>query len=213
MIITENTCIDAWKKSLKAIIEQGIDFKDSDNRECREILNMVINIDNPEKDYEYILDELQIFDWIYPSLEELATIILNKENFAMYEYSYGPRIFNFNGVKDQVNDFIIPLLKHDPQSRRAILSLFNPQTDSDITNKNVPSLISVYYKIKDGLLNCTSIIRSNDIFIGWPGNIYQLYLLQKYVADKLGIKTGRITTISCSAHIFHEHFDNVKEIL
>lgn len=213
MIITEKTCIESWKKALKAILDEGVDFMDTDKRQCRELLNLVINIEQPEKDYDKIIDELKKFEWTYPSVEELASIILNKENLAMYEYSYGPRIFNFLGNKDQVNDFIIPLLKNDPNSRRAVISLFNPQTDSEVLNKNVPSLMFIQYKIRDGKLNCTFLIRSNDLFIGWPGNVYQIYLLQKHVAEKLGLKTGMLSTISCSAHAFHEHFENVNEVL
>jgi thymidylate synthase len=213
MIISEKTCIESWKRALKAIIEEGSDFTDTDKRQCRELLNLVIDIEQPEKDYDKILDVLKKFEWIYPSVEELSSIILNKENLAMYEYNYGPRIFNFLGKKDQVHDFIIPLLKNDPNSRRAVISLFNPQTDSDILNKNVPSLMSIHFRIKNDRLNCTYLIRSNDTFIGWPGNIYQIYLLQKYIADKLNIKTGSLTTVSCSAHVFHEHFEDVKKIL
>jgi thymidylate synthase len=153
------------------------------------------------------------FEWIYPTVEELSTIMFNKEDLAIYEYSYGHRIFNFMDKKDQINDYVIPLLKSDPNSRRAVISLSNPATDSDILNKNVPSLMFIHFKIKDDKLNCTCFIRSNDFFIGWPGNIYQIYLLQKYVSDKLNIKIGMLSTVSCSAHIFHEHFENVKKII
>jgi thymidylate synthase (methanogen type) len=213
MIITEKTAVEAWKKSLKHIVDEGSDFIDTDNRQCREVLNLVVNIEQPEKDYDKIIDVMKQFEWIYPTGEELSTIMFNKEDLAIYEFSYGPRIFNFLEKKDQINNFVIPLLKNDPNSRRAVISLFNPYTDSDVLNKNVPSLMFIHFKIKDHRLNCTCFIRSNDFFIGWPGNIYQIYLLQKYVADKLNIKTGILTTISCSAHVFHEHFEHVDRVI
>ena len=212
MNINEKNCVDAWKKALKYILDEGTDFTDLDDRQCRETLNLMVNIENPEKDYEKLIEIMKQFEWIYPTSEELSTIIFNKEDLAIYEYSYGPRIFNFAGKKDQINDFVIPLLKNDPNSRRAIISLFNPYTDSDILNKNIPSLMYVYFKIRDNILHCTCFIRSNDFFIGWPGNIYQIYLLQKYVADKVNIKTGSLSTMSCSAHVFHEHFDHIKKM-
>jgi len=212
MTINEKTCVEAWKKALKYILEEGVDFTDTDDRQCREVLNLMVNIENPEKDYEKLIEIMKQFEWIYPTSEELSAIIFNKEDLAIYEYSYGPRIFTFAGKKDQINDFVIPLLKSDPNSRRAVISLFNPSTDSDMLNKNVPSLMFIHFKIQNNTLNCTCFIRSNDFFIGWPGNIYQIYLLQKYVADKLNIKTGSLSTMSCSAHVFHEHFDHVKKI-
>jgi len=213
MIINEKTCIDAWKKSLKYILEDGSDFIDSDERQCREVLNLVVNIEEPEKDYNKVIEAMKQFEWIYPTIEELSTIIFNKEDLVIYEFSYGHRIFNFMDKKDQINDYVIPLLKSDPSSRRAVISLFNPATDSDTLNKNVPSLMFIHFKIKVDRLNCTCFIRSNDFFIGWPGNIYQIYLLQKFVADKLNMKIGVLSTVSCSAHVFHEHFDNVKKTI
>jgi len=213
MIINEKICVDGWKKVLKYILDEGTDFTDTDNRQCREVLNLMVTIEQPEKDHDKLIDIMKQFEWIYPTSEELSTIIFNKEDLAIYEYSYGPRIFNFGNKKDQINDYIIPLLKSDPSSRRAVISLFNPSTDSDILNKNIPSLMYIYFKIKNNELICTCFIRSNDFFIGWPGNIYQIYLLQKYVSDKLYIKTGALSTMSCSAHIFHEHFEYVKKII
>ncbi|GIU69487.1 MAG: thymidylate synthase [Candidatus Woesearchaeota archaeon] len=212
MEIHEQFVYNAWIKSLKYILDNGTDFIDRDKRNCREILNLVIIIDNPEEDYEKPIDEMQNFDWIYPSKEELESIMLHKENMSGYDYSYGPRIFNFRGV-DQINNFIIPLLKSDPTSRRAVISLFDPSTDSNVMSKNIPSLLYIYFKIKNEKLDLTCSIRSNDLFIGWPGNIYQIVLLQRYVSHLLGIKTGSLTTISGSAHIFHEHFEIIEELL
>jgi thymidylate synthase (methanogen type) len=213
MSINEKTCVEAWKKAVTFILENGNDFTDSDGRQCRETLNLVVNIEHPEKDYDKLIDIMKKFEWVYPTSDELSAIIFNKEDVTIYEFSYGPRIFNFLNKKDQINDYVIPLLKNDPNSRRAVISLFNPSTDSEILNKNVPSLMFIHFKITDDKLNCTCFIRSNDFFIGWPGNIYQIYLLQKYVADKLNRSSGILTTISCSAHVFHEHFENVKKVL
>lgn len=211
MIIEEKTCIEAWKKSLNYIIAKGTDFIDIDKRQCREVLNLIVTIKEPEKDNDKLIDVMKKFEWIYPSCEELSAVMFNREDSAIYEYSYGPRIFNF-GKKDQINDFVIPLLRNDKNSRRAIVSLFNPSIDSEILSKNIPSLMLIHFKIVENKLNCTCVIRSNDCFIGWPGNIYQIYLLQKYVSEKVGVETGAISTFSCSAHVFHEHFENIKEI-
>lgn len=213
MEIIEKTVFTAWKSSLIHIKDNGKDFKDTDGRVCREELNLTVIIEEPSTDFERPIDMMQEFEWIYPSKEELASIILNKEESAVYEYSYGPRIFHYERVVDQINDFVIPLLKKDPLSRRAVVSLFNPITDSDINSKNIPSLMFIYFKILNDKLSATCFIRSNDFFIGWPGNIYQIYVLQKYVAEKLGKGIGNLTTTSCSAHIFHEHFEMIDRIL
>lgn len=209
MEIKEKSVLDAWKKSLSYVMDNGDDFVDKDGRTCREILNLIVIIESPEKDYEKPIDMMQQFEWVYPSKEELETIMLSKEQPASYEFSYGPRIFNFKG-KDQINDFIIPLLKKDPSSRRAMITLFDPSIDSNLLSKNIPSLTYIYFKIKENKLNITCGIRSNDLFIGWPGNIYQITILQKHVAELLGLSLGSLTMISGSAHIFQENFEMIS---
>lgn len=212
MEIKEKKVLDAWKNALRYVLNNGDDFIDRDERNCREVLNLIVIVEDPEEDYEKPIDMIQQFEWVYPSKEELESIMLSKEQSASYEYSYGPRIFNFNGV-DQINNFIIPLLKKDPTSRRAVITLFDPSTDSNLLSKNIPSLLHMYFKIKGGRLTLTCSIRSNDLFIGWPGNIYQIVVLQKHVAELLGINIGSLTIISGSAHIFHEHFEMIESIL
>ncbi len=213
MEIIETTTLQAWKSALSHIKSSGEDFIDHDDRTCREVLNLNITVNDPKKDFEKPIDMMQEFEWVYPAKEELSSIILNKTPSAAYEYTYGPRIFNYANQIDQINSFIIPLLKKDPSSRRAILSLFNPVTDSNNVSKNMTSLLFIYFKIKNNKLELTCFIRSNDFFIGWPGNIYQIFVLQKYTAEKLNIDTGALTTISCSAHIFHEHFEYIDSII
>jgi len=213
MEIITKTTVEAWKKALHYILDEGSDFTDHDNRICRETLNLTTTIEHPEKDFETPIELMQAFDLVYPSKEELSTIMLNKDISTIYEYSYGPRIFNFLNQKDQINDFIIPLLKKDPRTRRGIVCLFNPVKDMDLNSKNVPSLLFLYFKIKDNKLHLTCYIRSNDFFIGWPGNIYQIYVLQKYVAERVNIETGSLATISSSAHIFHEHIEMIEKII
>lgn len=213
MEIIAQTFLEAWKKSLKYIMDYGNDFKDRDNRVCREVMNLIVIVENTEDDYEKPIDIMQQFEWIYPAKEELSSIILNKEELAPYEFSYGSRIFNYQKSKDQINDFVIPLLRKDPSTRRAVVSLYNPSTDSNILSKNIPSMMFMHFKIKNSSLNLACFIRSNDIFIGWPGNIFQIFMLHKHVAEKLGIKIGSLTTVSCSAHAFHEHFDMIKKVI
>ena len=91
--------------------------------------------------------------------------------------------------------------------------LYHPVVDSKINIKETPGLISIFFKILNNKLTLTTVIRSNDMFIGWPANIYQVYLLQKYVAEKLGLETSSITTISHSAHVFDEYSEEVDKVL
>ncbi len=210
MEIIKDKAIDAWKEALKFILNNGSDFIDPDKRVCREFINLSITINNPKTANEPIKKMYKFNDLIYPQTEELEDSILN--NNPLYHYSYSNRIFKYKNAFNQINEFIIPLLKRNPTSRRAIVMIYDPMLDSQL-NHSGSGLLFIQFKIQDNKLTIIASIRSNDLFIGWPANLYQLYVLQRYVAKKLEIEPGKIITISISAHIFHENIEKIKTII
>jgi thymidylate synthase len=214
MIIAKETSMGAWKAALKLLTEEGITIVDHENRTSKELLNVIITITHPEKDItEPISSMRELKKWVYPEPEELEDVIFQKESSSVYYYTYGARIFNYANEKNQVDDYIIPLLKKDINSRRAIIIVYYPISDSKPDIKESPGLISIFFKVLDGKLTVSTLLRSNDMFIGWPANLYQIYVLQKYVAEKLGLEPGSITTISHSAHIFKEYNEEIMKII
>jgi len=211
-IIGENTTI-AWKKTLKSIMDNGVDFLDKDKRVCREILNLLLIIESSE-DIENPINIMKRFkDFVYPNKEEIKNIMFDKVGNSGYGYSAGQRLFNYKNIKNQIDKFIILILKSNPSSRRGIAVIYDPLIDSKKNKTLIPGLVSVYFKILNSKLEITASIRSNDFFIGWPANVYQINMLQQYVADKLGISIGKITIFSNSAHIFKEHFDKINKVI
>ena len=214
MEIKSETIKDAWKSSLKYILESGEDFTDENNRVCREVLNLVTEVNNPGEDITVAIDVLNSFKkWVYPPLDEIGDLILSRKLSPTYSYSYGPRLFNFQNTINQIDNFIIPLLKRNSFSRRGIVLVWNPIQDSNIYRRDVPGLISIYFKIRKKSLNATIVVRSNDIFFGWPANLYQVFVLQDYLAKKLGCKIGSLTTFSNSAHIFKDQFEDIQKVI
>lgn len=213
MEIVAKKPITAWKKTLQAIMDNGVDFVDRDKRVCRELLNLLLVIESTD-DIEDPVDVMKSFkDFVYPSKEEIGNVILDKVGRSGYGYNYGQRLFNYKGVKNQIDDFVLPLLKSNPSSRRAVAIIYDPLTDSKKNKKSIPALLSVYFKIFKGALDVSIVIRSNDFFIGWPANILQINLLQKYIAEKLKLPTGKLTVFSNSAHVFQENFDKINKII
>ena len=214
MEIKSETTISAWKSSLKYILESGKDFTDENKRVCREILNLVIKVENPEKDITKAVEILNSFKkWVYPPLDEIAEVIMSRKLSPTYSFSYGPRLFNFNNAINQIDDFLIPLLKKNNFSRRGIVNLWHPTEDSKSYKREIPALISIDFKMRNKKLNVTAIVRSNDLFFGWPANIYQIFVLQEYVAKELNCKTGSLTTFSNSAHIFKDQFEDIQKVI
>jgi len=213
--IKKPTSIEGWKAALKHILKKGADFVDKDERVCREVLNLTLVIDDPSQDFKKPIEIMNSFDkWVYPSLEEIEQIIFTKKPSATYGHSItGPRIFNYNNTLNQIDDFIVPLLRTNPTSRRALVVVYDPLLDSNITRKEVVSITALYFKIQDGKLHLTFFIRSNDYFIGGPVGLFQMYKIQEYAAEKLNIPTGPLTIISSSAHIFEDNFETIKKVI
>jgi thymidylate synthase len=213
MEILERNAETAWKKVLRYVLENGHDFTDQHERVCRESLNIMITI----KDVSSITAPIEALNsfkkWVYPPLEELENFALSKKEIPGYYYNYGARAFKFNNSMNQIDNFIIPLLKKDSTSRRASVIFYSPEKDSSLFRKDIPGMIMMNFNIRDGKLHATAIVRSNDLFFGWPANVYQTFVLQNYVAKALDIELGSISTISISAHIFEDQFDCIKEII
>jgi thymidylate synthase (methanogen type) len=206
--------VELWKQALHVIVNQGEEFKDNDGRICIEINNLVLtlthNSPNVGEPVELMMERKK---WVYPAKDELSSIMFKEYQAPAYDYTYGGRIFSFAEELDQINNFIIPLLKADPSSRRAIVVLYDPVEDSKVTNKNTPGIIYIQFRVKDNKLNLNCHIRSNDLFFGWPANIYQIYALQKFIAEKLHLEKGDLSTVSNSAHVFKDDLEDIKKII
>ncbi len=214
MEIIHDTSMECWIEALKLIMEKGVDFRDENNRICREMLNLKIVIKKPFFEINKPIKALFSFnEWKYPHIEEISKVILSSKLESGYSYSYGTRIFNFQNKINQLNDFLIPLLKDSPNSRRAVISLWDPVVDSNLLNRENPGLMLIDFKMRRNKLNLTAVVRSNDLFFGWPANIYQLFMLQEHVKRALNCDFGNITTFSTSAHIFQDQFKFIEKIL
>lgn len=194
--------MDSWRKALLDIRQHGRLFVDDENRRCCELTNMVLVID----DLSDVKSPLQWIrsqtDWFYPSDEELETAVFgDSENRLLY--GYGSRIFRFGKEHNQLDEFVIPLLKKHPHSRRALVVLADPLRDG-VSRQEMVSLVSLWFHIVDEELCVSAVLRSNDFLLGWPANVYQVRLLQEYVGRALGVRLGAITTVSLSAHFFSD---------
>jgi thymidylate synthase len=212
MEIKGTNSVEVWKKVLAYIMENGTDFRDSNNRICRECMNIVLTVENT-KDITKPIEILNSFEKsIYPPLEEIRNFILGKKELPGYYYNYGERLFNPEW-RNQIDEYIVPLLKKNSSTRRAVIILHDPKRDSYIDKKEIPGIVAIDFSIRKNKLQITAIIRSNDMFYGWPGNICQINMLQEYVSKQTNIPAGKISTISISAHLFEEQSEDIRKIM
>lgn len=124
--------------------------------------------------------------------------------------AYGDILFRRHGF-NQVEK-IIDLLKHDKESRRAVLNLNVPNSNV-IETKDEICTIALQFMIRNNKLDCTCIMRSNDIWYGLPYDLAFFTELQKYIARRLGVRYGTYTHFAVSLHVYEKDYENIKDVM
>ncbi|MCE7698288.1 MAG: thymidylate synthase [Methanobacterium paludis] len=125
---------------------------------------------------------------------------LNDQGFA---YTYGDRILNFDGKSQyrltNCNQllYISDLLNKEPNTRRAVMSLYSPIYD--MYEENIPCLNHIQYQIRDNTILTTIMFRSHDIDAYYP-NICGLAEITKWLSDELDLRVGRMDVYSNNLH-------------
>ena len=105
-------------------------------------------------------------------------------------------------------DQVIEMIKNNPDSRRLIVSSWNP---SDIPDMALPPCHCLYqFYVADGKLSCMLYQRSCDVFLGVPFNIASYSLLTMMVAQVCGLEVGDFVHTLGDAHVYTNHFEQVE---
>lgn len=111
---------------------------------------------------------------------------------------------------DQVKN-VIESIKHNPDSRRHIVTAWNP---AEVDNMALPPCHALFqFYVADGKLSCQLYQRSADIFLGVPFNIASYALLVHLIARECGLEVGEFVHTLGDAHIYSNHIDQVNEQL
>ncbi len=114
------------------------------------------------------------------------------------------------GFIDQITE-AIETIKHNPDSRRIIVSAWNV---ADIKNMNLPPCHAFFqFYVADGRLSLQLYQRSADTFLGVPFNIASYALLLMMVAQVTGLEAGDFVHTLGDTHIYNNHIEQVKEQL
>ncbi len=124
---------------------------------------------------------------------------------------YGSQWRNWNGDGiDQLAD-VIERIKHNPNDRRMIVTAWNPSKIGQM--KLPPCHMMFQFYVANGKLSCMLYQRSCDMFLGVPFNIASYALLTMMIAQICDLKAGEFIHTLGDTHIYHNHFEQVKEQL
>lgn len=123
---------------------------------------------------------------------------------------YGERLFGHNGSNQIQN--IIELLRKKPTTRRAVIQLFDA---SDLSEdfKSIPCTCTLQFIIRDKKLNLLVNMRSNDVFIGLPHDVFTFTMLQEIVACSVNVDVGIYKHFVGSLHLYEENHKQAKTYL
>lgn len=105
---------------------------------------------------------------------------------------------------DQISN-VVEMIKRNPDSRRLIVSAWNPALVDDMALPPCHALFQFY--VADGKLSCQLYQRSADIFLGVPFNIASYALLTMMVAQVCGLKVGDFVWTGGDCHLYSNHVE------
>lgn len=206
-----NTLTDVWNTWYSRLSIQNKDDSSRDGAVCGEILNAVTVLNDPTQNIlksdvrklpmRYAVGELL---WYLSGSNRLKDIKMYSkawENLSddgeTVNSAYGYRIFEKFGF-DQW-EYIKDKLRQDPNSRQAVIHIKDPDYHP---TKDLPCTVCLQYFIRDGKLHATTYMRSNDIWLGFPYDVFSFTCMQIILAFELGVEVGEYTHIAGSLHLY-----------
>lgn len=114
--------------------------------------------------------------------------------------NYGWCIFNKYGFNQW--GYVKDMLKKDPNSRQAVIHI---KTADPKPSKDVNCTVCLQFLIRDGKLHATVYMRSNDIWMGFPYDVFSFTAMQCKMAMELGVGIGTYTHIAGSLHLYERN--------
>lgn len=214
-----------YKKILDNTIKKGIYRNDRTgvgsyslfNQSLNWNLNKTFPIITGRKIYENIFNTE--FDWFIngeTNIERFKNNNVNIWNEWADENGdlgpvYGHQLINFNNSNINQLKQVIESIKHDPDSRRHIISLWNPQQLKDMALP--PCYLYFQFFVENNKLNMFVVQRSGDLFLGIPYDIALFSKLLLYVSYETNMIANNITLQIVDAHVYKNQIESVCEYL
>jgi thymidylate synthase len=220
-VIEKSTVDDLMRAAITKILRTGEAMHPS-RGSTRDIHGAVLTLTNPRARLSQSEGRGRLFSclgeltWYLSKKNDVDSISYYIPAYAEYDENglvqggYGPRLFAFDEV-DQV-DYIIETLRKRPDSRRAVIQLFD---HSDVTTKHldVPCTCSLQFLVRGGQLQLIVFMRSNDAWLGLPHDIFCFTMLQELIANAVGVPVGSYIHIAGSLHLYEKDIPKARLFL
>lgn len=124
---------------------------------------------------------------------------------------YGHQMLNFNSQSVNQLELVIDSLKCNPDSRRHIISLWNPIQLNEMALP--PCYLYFQFFVDNGNLNMFVLQRSGDLFLGIPYDIALFSKVLLYISNETNLKANKLEMQIIDAHIYKNQIESLREYL
>ncbi|MGH3568269.1 MAG: thymidylate synthase [Pseudonocardia sp.] len=124
--------------------------------------------------------------------------------------AYGPRIRRWGDNVDQL-DHVRLLLGRDPESRQGVVQIYDATRDT-LGHRDVPCTLNYRFFLREGRLHMHTTMRSQDLWLGFPYDIFTTTLIQELMAGWLGVSVGEYHHHVDSLHLYDEHIAAADQV-
>ena len=209
-LVIRDTLPEAYHEALKLLYLYGIECECSDWRtktiEAPMTMQVLYPLKEPMISKCFIGGQRELQQYV---MEMLDGVLDFEISYGNWEYTYHDRIHRYEvdgDIVDQVS-CIINKLNLNPSSRRAVIDV---RRSDDLLSDDPACLQHIQYMIRDDKLDCYVLFRSNDACKAAFMNAFALIMLQKQIADALGIEVGTYTHRANSFHCYQKDYDLLK---
>lgn len=180
-------------------LQEGFPLVTTKKLHLRSIIHELLWFLKGETNIQYLKDNgVSIWDEWADETGELGPV---------YGYQWRSWPARDGGTIDQISN-LIALIKKNPDSRRLIVTAWNP---ADVDRMALPPCHSLFqFYVADGKLSCQLYQRSADIFLGVPFNIASYALLTLMVAQVCNLKPGDFVHTFGDAHLYSNHIEQAQ---
>ena len=221
-----DTVTDAWEFLYDALCRQAEDGMRASSRDgdvVGEILNATAIINDPTR---FIVNSpLRKMSMRYAMGEFLWYLSRNNKLNAIQPYTsawdrmsddgvtvnsnYGHRIFEYFGF-DQF-EYVEKCLREDPNSRQAVIHIRDPKDYIEEPTKDMPCTLTLQFFIRDEKLHLIANMRSNDIWTGFPYDVFNFCAIQNLLAMRLNIPVGTYIHNAGSLHLYERNYRDANK--
>jgi len=208
---------EAWVRTLQKVLNWGSEVGPR-GKKTLEILSheVAINMDWPivtvpsrKLGYRFMCAEAA---WILSGDDRVETIAPYSKTVSQFSDdgvtfygAYGPR------YRDQL-DNVVAKLRQDPETRQAVMSIWRPNPPE---TKDVPCTVDYQFLIRGGQLHMIVNMRSNDVWLGFPYDVFSAtmvaaHVLLHVVHDHPRLELGTLFHRAGSRHLYEKDLDAAR---